>query len=161
MFAKYLWYLAKHKFFVFKAGLKTKAPLWNLIVHDWSKFLPDEFFPYMRYFYGKYPSIHDGKVSYLSGIRSKESTKVEFDYAWNLHQKRNPHHWQYWVLVKDTGETVALDMPEVYIREMIADWMGAGRAITGRWEVKEWYEKNKNKIILNPYTRIIVEQLIK
>ena len=32
---------------------ETKAPIWLLIIHDWSKFLPDEFFPYAQYFYGE------------------------------------------------------------------------------------------------------------
>lgn len=47
-----------------------------------------------------------------------------------------------------------------YAREMIADWMGAGRAITGKWEVAEWYEKNQNKIQLHPETRRFVENII-
>jgi len=48
-------------------------------------------------------------------------------------------------------------MPERYIQEMVADWMGAGKAINGKWEVCEWYEKNKRNMILHPDTRMIVE----
>ena len=49
---KYLAYLKKlllHKWFVFLECLKMGMPLVGLI-HDWSKFLPDEFIPYARYF---------------------------------------------------------------------------------------------------------------
>jgi hypothetical protein len=42
----------RHKWFVLLAGLKTGAPLWRLIIHDWSKFTPAERGPYVRPFYG-------------------------------------------------------------------------------------------------------------
>jgi hypothetical protein len=29
-------------------------------------------------------------------------------------------------------------MPETYVREMVADWMGASRAYTGSWDMTEW-----------------------
>jgi len=43
---------------------------------------------------------------------------------------------------------------------MVADWMGAGRAITGRWETKEWYGKNKGNMLLHPETRKMVEDVL-
>ena len=52
-------------------------------------------------------------------------------------------------------------MPDDLVREMVADWMGAGRAITGRWEVAEWYEANKGKMHLHPGTRALVESLVR
>lgn len=55
---------------------------------------------------------------------------------------------------------ITIKMPERYVVEMVADWMGAGRAITGRWEVAEWYEREKQNIVLHPATRTRVEQLI-
>ena len=36
---------------------------------------------------------------------------------------------------------------------MVADWMGAGRAITGKWDVAGWYADNWRKIHLRPETR--------
>lgn len=51
-------------------------------------------------------------------------------------------------------------MPDVYILEMVADWAGAGRAITGKWSIVEWYEKNKNNIQLEVSTRRRVENLM-
>lgn len=58
------------------------------------------------------------------------------------------------------GDRECLAMPYGYLREMIADWMGAGRAITGKWEVGEWYKKNRNNILLHPDSRILVEGLL-
>lgn len=140
----YLKYVLRHKWFVLLAGIKFNAPLWRLIIHDWHKFLPSEWFPYAYTFYNT-----DGSKRY-------EENAV-FEYAWLIHQKRGKHHWQHWMLTFDRGETKCLDMPTCFILEMLADWYGAGRAITGRWEAHEWYEKNKANIQVSPVTRAILE----
>lgn len=44
-------YLLKHKWHVFKAGLKLNVPLWRLVVHDWSKLTPIEWISYAAYFF--------------------------------------------------------------------------------------------------------------
>ena len=146
MYFKYLTYLLKHKWFVFVAGLKVRVSIIQLITHDWSKFLPRELIPYARYFYGV----------------TTEYTEVGFKRAWNYHQKTQPHHWQYWVLINGSDEpkVTPLVMPNKYVKEMVADWMGAGRAITGKWEVHDWYIKTKNKIILHDNTRAEVEAIL-
>lgn len=142
-YIQYLSYVFRHKWFVFLAGLKVGVPLWQLATHDLSKFSPSEFFPYANFFY-----------------RPKDSGGDAFNMAWLLHQRRNPHHWQHWVLMQDDGPALPLPMPEKYAREMVADWAGAGRAITGKWEVADWYENNKEKIILHPETRQFTEILL-
>ena len=103
---KYLKYLIRHKWFVFLSGLKTGAPIGRLIIHDWSKFLPDEWIPYARYFYN-----YEGQIPH--------SIQEDFDKAWLLHQRRNKHHWQYWVLLQDDGQIKTIQMPEKYIKEMV------------------------------------------
>ena len=143
----YAEYIARHKWFVLVAGLRVGAPLWRLIVHDWSKLTPTEWGPYARTFYAA-----DGSKRYKPDLM--------FDAAWLHHQHHNPHHWQAWILRKDNGATKNLPMPEPVAREMVADWMGAGRAITGRWEVNAWYWKNRETIILHADTRRLVEQLV-
>lgn len=144
----YLRYVLRHKWFVFVAGRHVKVSLWRIIIHDWSKFLPSEWGPYAWTFYTK-----NGKSRYQE--------TPEFHQAWNAHQKRNKHHWQYWLLQEDSGKTFPLEMSIKYIREMVADWMGAGRAITGKWECQEWYEANKDKMILYYRTRHLVEALLR
>lgn len=166
IYLQYLRYILLHKWFVFVAGLKVKAPLWLLFIHDWSKFLPSEFIPYAQYFYNKEKQAMEGLVAIgLFGLAELAPwgfyIKDHFNMAWLLHQRRNPHHWQYWYLVQDNDPDFPLPMPEKYAREMVADWAGAGRAITGMWETSAWYEKNKENILLHPDTRIFVESLLK
>ena len=146
-YLNYLKYLLIHKWFVFAACRRIGVFLWLAIIHDWSKFRPSEFGPYARCFYAS-----DGTKQY------KESS--EFREAWNHHQKRNKHHWQYWLITWDRGTTDPLPMPDNYVREMVADWMGAGRAITGKWEALEWYEKNKEKIQIHPDSRKYAEKIL-
>jgi hypothetical protein len=146
---RYASYVLRHKWFVLVAGLRTHAPLWRLLVHDWTKLLPCEWSPYVRSFYGPW-AYKDRPAEVVAA----------FDAAWLHHQHANPHHWQHWVLREDSGATKVLEMPERYVREMVADWMGAGRAITGRWDVASWYAANREKILLGVGTRARVDELI-
>lgn len=50
---EYFWLTLRHKWFVLLAGLKTKAPIWRLVIHDWSKFLPSELPHYQSQFFPK------------------------------------------------------------------------------------------------------------
>lgn len=159
----YLRYVARHKWFVFVAGLKTGAPIWRLVIHDWSKFLPSEWFPYAQHFYGDNQgeglrAIGEFGLCELApwGFYAKD----RFTSAWNLHQKRNRHHWQFWLVVQDDGEAFPLPIPEKFLREMVADWAGAGRAIKGTWEVASWYEKNRGRMRLRVEDRARVEELV-
>lgn len=147
-YLKYLRYIIRHKWFVgiecFKRGLFYRG-----IVHDLSKFLPSEFFPYANYFYG-----NNGRQN-------------EFDFAWLMHQKRNKHHWQWWILREDDGETKIFEMPRKYAVEMLCDWIGAGRAMGKKspkhdpyMETRGWYLKNANKIILHPKTKAFIEDIL-
>lgn len=178
---QYLKYVLRHKWFVFRACLQLGVPLWIAIVHDWDKFLPDEWLPYARTFYAP-----DGTKQY------QES--VDFARAWMKHQHRNPHHWQYWcsvdnqlplswtnILIWDRGSAqevvernsggtiwyelrdiddarISVDpMHDVYRREMLADWRGAGLAL-GFPDTAGWYAKNRDNLKLHPDTRQWIEQ---
>lgn len=140
---KYLSYVMRHKWYVLREALKLGIAPHQAILHDWSKFLPSEWSPYARAFYAP-----DGSGQYHP---------EEFTEAWNYHQKRNPHHWQYWMITWDRGETECLPMPDKYRREMLADWRGAGMAL-GKPDTKAWYLANKDKMHLHPETRAWIEQ---
>lgn len=143
---KYASYIVRHKWFVFLAGRRVgRIPLWRLIIHDWSKMSPAEWGPYVQSFYGP---------------ERTPAVRKAFDVAWLHHLHMNPHHWQHWLLQEDDGGLKTLEMPKHFAREMVADWMGAGRAITGKWEVQEWYAKNHAKIQLHPDTRRLVSWLL-
>lgn len=177
---KYWRYIIRHKYFVFVAGLRTGAPLWRLIIHDWSKFLPSEWIPYVRKFHGRYPTFGALRARYHGRPNDEQNlldykamVDLTFNVAWLKHQHRNPHHWQHWLLAEDnpskrlevpqtsgTPRAFPLPIPDHFIREMVADWMGAGRSITGRWECAEWYLKNRDNLVLEHQTRIRVEGLL-
>ena len=53
----------------------------------------------------------------------------------------------------DATALEVLEMPEHFLREMLADWYGAGRAITGEWRAGKWFEENEANIRLHPATR--------
>jgi hypothetical protein len=142
-YPRYFAYVWKHKFFVFRAGLKTKAPIWNLVVHDLSKFSRVEFGPYARRF-----------ASGRGGMRDKSGDPEDFRRAWDHHWQGNPHHWDHWLVRMQ-------EIPERYVREMVADWMGAGRASTGRWEVAEWYDRNRDEIWVHPNTREMIHKVLR
>jgi len=135
---KYLRYIITHKYYVmiecFKRGLFLQG-----LLHDISKLSFSEFIPYMNFFTKK--------------DRSEEAKKA-FNKAWLHHIHNNPHHWEYWIM---PGKNVACEMPDKYREEMICDWIGAGIAITGKREFKEWYQENKDKIILHERTRNLIE----
>lgn len=160
---RYLSYVLRHKWFVLIAGLKTGAPLWRLLIHDWSKLTPAEWGPYVRKFYGKVESDEARRRSIRIVNAEFGHTQAEidaaFDRAWLHHQHASPHHWQHWLLREDDGGTKTLPMPEHFAREMVADWAGAGRAITGRWEVGKWYAENAHKQVMHPDTRLLVTRL--
>jgi hypothetical protein len=160
----YFHYVLVHKWFVFLACCKARIP-WRGIIHDWSKFLPGEWLPYVRKFdMPERPSVfsvHGDERNrlQLAGYRFKEDVDREFDVAWLNHQRMNKHHWQYWVLREDDGGTKVLEMPDVYMREMVADWRGAGRAL-GHPDTTAWYLENRNRILLHPYTRACVDDAL-
>jgi len=145
---KYAILTIKHKWFVLLAGLKTKAPLWRLLIHDWSKFTPSELPHYQRQFFGK------------------EKSPTEWARCWVHHQNTNPHHWEYWIDRSGFPICKAVTMPWWAVREMIADWMAACRAYEGYWPTSErwpWFEKNGDRIYesVDVMTEIRIRNVLK
>lgn len=149
---KYLRAILRHKFFVFVEC--AKHGLWYRgLMHDVSKFLPSEWFPYAEFFYGEKAVPRRDKTGYY---KPTDTGNVAFDFAWLLHQKRNRHHWQWWVLPEDDGGTKVLEMSETFRLEMLCDWRGAGKAY-GTPDTKLWYLTNRHKMQLGQKTRAWVE----
>lgn len=155
---QYMCYVMRHKWFVFcecwKMGLS-----WRGIVHDASKFRPSEWFPYVQYFHGPKAENPRDETGYY---KPTDTGKEAFDFAWLLHQKRNRHHWQWWILPEDGGGTKVLEMEWKSRLEMMADWCGASRAQGhGGWDgVREWYVKNKHKMRFHPVTSSEIERCL-
>jgi len=154
-YLRYLKYLLKHKYYVFIECLKRRF-IWRGITHDLSKFLPDEFIAYANYFYGNYPEYRQVEIN------------RKLDLAWLRHQKRNKHHWQYWVLIEDSGDIKPQEIPYQYLIEMLCDWIGASRALgfispkeDPLLEVRKWYRANKDNMIFACTTRQLIETILK
>lgn len=132
VYLRFIWSLLRHKWFVLRAGRLTGVPLWRLIIHDSSKFLPDEFTLYAKNFHGDYSNSPNDRAQ----------VSLDFTYAWLHHENHNPHHWGYWIPRSGKFANVPLPMPETYVREMIADCMGASRVYTNSWDIAVWLNKN-------------------
>lgn len=144
VYLKQLKSLLFHKWYVLKAGIMIGGiPLWHLIIHDWSKFSPSEFFIYSRWKYGA-------------------ATNKDWSTGWLHHLHHNPHHPEHWLLswhgdhtfYADIGEDAArcvsiLPMPEIYVREMIADMMATSKELTGSYDIAKWLNENGPKTRLH------------
>ena len=125
--------------------------------HDSSKYnkLPEaneyydlkcEYFPYADYFYGE----------------QTDEVKSRFDLAWLAHIHANPHHWQHWLLQNDDPSIglKVLDMPYVFIIEMVCDWWAFSWKANNLYEIFKWYDENKSGIIFSAKTRTTLESIL-
>lgn len=131
--------LLTHIRYVQEAGRMIGVSEQQLEMHDRSKWTHEEFPGYAYHFHG-------------GGAPDK------FAKAWLHHIHNNPHHWQHWIFPdnytpKDSKvENGVVEMPQHFALEMIADWMGASKAYTGDWDMKDWLTKNMSKIRVHSRT---------
>lgn len=117
--------------------------------------MPTEFFRYARYKFGN-------------------GTRREWSTGWLHHLHHNAHHPEHWILswhgdpdfYSDVGEAVTtyvsiLPMPEVYVREMIADMHGTSKQITGSWDIANWLNSNGPKIHFHDKTIVLIDKVMK
>ena len=153
---RYLAYVLRHKWFVFRECCKVGLR-WRGITHDLSKFRPSEWIPYANFFHGPQKRLIRDKTGYY---KPTDTGDVAFDFAWLLHQKRNDHHWQWWIVPYDDGGFKVFEMSMSARKEMLADWRGAGRA-QRKPDTSAWYEANKGKLQLGEETRLWIEAHLK
>lgn len=102
---------------------------------------------------------YDAYAEYFYGEQTDE-VKAAFDKAWLAHIHANPHHWQHWMLQNDEDGLVLLDMPYVFVIEMISDWWAFSWKENNLYEIFNWYDKNKKGILLSDKTRKTVEHIL-
>ncbi|MDH3324018.1 MAG: DUF5662 family protein [Candidatus Peregrinibacteria bacterium] len=141
----YFKYLMEHKKNVFLECWKERM-YWHGLTHDNSKLRLSEFMPYARFFHAKNRQNHYDK---------RDETDPNFLKGWNLHQKRNKHHWNYWVCVNRKNEIIPQMMPKKYIKQMICDWRAMSKKFGGI--PQGYYLQNKSNFILHPETEKWVE----
>lgn len=114
----------------------------NILDHDRSKYSKEEFEAYRKNFY----PITEGE---------KELNKKHFDKAWDHHYTNNLHHWQGWV---DHSTGFAKPMDDIYILEMMCDWIAMG--YYNKNTPNQYYEQAKSTINFHPETKDKVETIL-
>ncbi|WQJ53322.1 MAG: hypothetical protein [Wendovervirus sonii] len=115
--------------------------------HDQSKYSEDEWNAYRDYFYAN-------------------GDETAFNKAWLHHIHNNPHHWQHWVLINDDGKmenaskTICIQIPKNYIVEMVCDWWAFSWGKNNLTEISNWYNKNKDNMLLHEQSRKNIESLL-
>ena len=136
---KHIKLVSKHKWLVFKFSVKLGIPFRG-IMHDLSKFTPEEFLESIKYY--------DGKISPINVCKKQNG----YSRAWLHHKGRNKHHDNYWVDLR--SEQVAPVIPYKYMLEMICDKLSASITYNGKdWTNSseyDYWQIEKTKIILNP-----------
>jgi len=149
IYLRYLGYLLKHKYHVWCQGRKLGLARWRMLIHDWSKFSPSEYGPWSR-----------RHANGRGGVMDMRKDPDEFHRAWVHHREHSPHHWEHWLRTDAEGRERPDDIPETYIREMVADWRGASLARNRGLDVRPWYLEHRDQMKLSPKTRARVEELI-
>lgn len=137
---------------------RTIGIMAGLIKHDTSKHSEEEFEGYRQYFYP---------------VEGEEKNKELFNNAWKHHYSNNRHHWEYWLSsnladrilreekvhrndIRDNEEVS--DMHILSLIEMILDWVAMGIKFNNT--PQDFYNKNKDYIILGDRTRNILEYIL-
>lgn len=144
-----------HKWYVLIAGNVVGVPIWRLIIHDWSKFSPIELLGYA------------GNIG--GGVSKKRWAR-----AWLHHLHCNPHHPEHWVLswrgnprfYDELGEKIGpfvtiLPMPDIYVREMIADMMASSKTATGSYNIADWLNQNGPNMNFHDQTITLIDKIMK
>ena len=102
--------------------------------------------------------------AYFYGNNRSYEVVQRYQRAWLLHIHRNPHHWQYWILIHDDMEDgeleTILEMPYDYIIEMICDWWSFSWQSGNLYEIFKWYEEHAKYIRLHSNTKVVVEHIL-
>jgi len=140
--------ITTHKIHVLKACTKVGIPLRG-ITHDLSKYSPKEFASSAKFFNGTKSPI------------SIQKERFGYSEAWANHKGRNTHHWEHWTDFQD-GKVYCMKMPIKDVKEMLCDWIGAGKAYNKeKWTPRsayEYYQNHESKILFHGLTRVLVER---
>ena len=145
--------ITTHKLMVmrycFRVGL-----YWRGLMHDLSKYTPTEFIPGVRYY---------------QGTRSPNSAEREakgYSSAWLHHKGRNKHHLEYWTdyALGDEKRIVPVEMPEIYVAEMLCDRIAASRVYKKEAYTDaapyEYFMRSKEQGVIHPKTKELLLKLL-
>lgn len=74
---------------------------------------------------------------------------------------RKKCNWRYYVYLTDKYHLKGIEIPEVYVYEMVADWMASLKEAGHRFaEIADWYDTNKKFMIIHPATDKLILAMI-
>lgn len=108
--------VSQHKWLVFELCARCGIPFQG-VVHDLSKFSPDEFMAGVRYYQGD------------RSPNAAERHANGFSRAWIHHKGRNKHHYEYWLDMREGGDGTLEGnlIPTRYMVEMFCDRVAASK----------------------------------
>lgn len=115
-FFKHLHLVNKHRFIVFKLCCKCGL-FWRGLVHDLSKYSPEEFWESVTYYNGHHSPIAECRE--ING----------YSKAWLHHKGRNKHHIEYWY---DRENKEQMNIPYKYVVESVCDKIAAAKCYKGK-----------------------------
>ncbi len=132
----------------FKAGI-----YWRGLVHDLSKYSPEEFIP--------------SAVRYQGTRSPNEAEREEYGYskAWMHHKGRNKHHFEYWTDYNPKSRKMEpVKMPLTYVIEMFCDRVAAGKIYKGAdytdSSALEYFDQGKGRRFMDESTSKLLEMLL-
>jgi len=134
----------------FKMGLYRQG-----LLHDLSKFSPEEFIPSVRYYDGHFsPNVNERRA-------------YGYSKAWIHHKGVNKHHYEHWTDYpsgKVDPDIQGVRMPIRYVAEMIADRYAASRAYNGAdytsADAWNFYVRRRSHILIDRDTRAVLEKAL-
>lgn len=133
----------------FKIGMVRQG-----LLHDLSKYQPEEFMVGVRYWCG------------TRSPNAIEREKTGYSSAYLHHKGRNKHHYEYWTDLRPrSDEWHYIKVPLRYVLEMICDRIAASKTYHGDeyndampWE---FYVARSESRYMHPETRLLLEKLLK
>ena len=149
---KHLRTVTRHRNEVMKNCFRAGIPMRGLL-HDLSKFSPEEFFESARHYQGtRSPTEHERETNGYSVV-------------WMHHKGRNKHHFEYWVDIDPATKNYGpVKMPAKYLVEMFCDRIAASKIYKGKAyndaSAYDYFMGGKAKKIMHPESARELEYLL-
>ncbi len=145
--------ITRHRHKVIAHCLRAGIPIQGLL-HDLSKYSPEEFFPGVKFYQGT-RSPNEG-----------EREAYGYSFAWMHHKGRNKHHFEYWTDYDPrTKQMQPVKMPLKYVKEMFCDRVAASKIYGGKnyhdGYALEYFLRAKGKRKIHPETSDMIEKLLR
>jgi hypothetical protein len=123
------------------------------LVHDLSKYSPQEFFPSAKYYKGTGSPVF--RQRFDEGLYSSIAVH---------HTNRNPHHFEYWE-DEYLGNIVVKKMPYKYSVEYVCDMIAASKVYSGKSFTQDkpynFFVTRSSWYFMHPMTREYITTLLK